>query len=311
MKRSNPWRVRLVLVSAALFGSGACSNVPSDSELTVGMGAAALVTSEDESQIAEEALPALAEADLPSAAEEEASGLVDRDPAAESAGYDACDFSERRARIVAAYDTNRNGRLDPDELAALRQDLGDRVQGQLGFRLGRVARLLRHIAFERVRWAFDENNDGRLSLEERLALVEALEHRCQVLRQRLLDQFDANQNGHLDPEELAMARAAYRERIAERRAQVLARYDANGNGALDPSEREALRRDLMERARARREELDICKGQHCDSQGKFRKGHLGAIGHVLYPLRGLQAAVRTRGCEATRGAETVLDILTS
>jgi Ca2+-binding EF-hand superfamily protein len=219
------------------------------------MGAAALVTSEDEGTIAEGAATALAESDLPAAAEEEAAGVVDRDPAAESAGYGACDFSERRARILAAYDTNGNGRLDPDELAALREDLGDRVQGRLGFRLGRVARFLRHLAFQRVRWAFDENNDGRLSLGERLALVEALEHRCQVLRQRLLDRFDANQNGRLDPEELAAARAAFRQRLAERRAQVLARYDANGNGVLDPAEREALRQDLMARARERREAI--------------------------------------------------------
>ena len=176
--------------------------------------------------------------------------------AGEAQTFEACDFSARRARVLANYDANGNGRLDPTELAALSGDIGERVDHRLpdGF-AGRVVRRARHVAFRRVLWAFDENNDGRLSMEERTGMIDALENRCRILRGRILSRFDANGDGRLDATELAAARQAFRERLAARKAAVLARYDANGNGTLDPAERAAFRQDLIARARARRAEL--------------------------------------------------------
>jgi Ca2+-binding EF-hand superfamily protein len=250
---------RVVLATYAMgaaFAAAACSGIPSDAELVQGMAAAALVTSEDErGVIAEGARGAMTDADLAEGAAEATDAEAAVDPAAQSAGLDACDFSARRRRILSAYDANHNGRLDPTEVEALRADLGDRVPSRMGPMFGRMMHFVRHHAFRRVKWAFDVDNDGRLDAEERAVLVDALEQRCRVIRARLLAEFDANGNGTLDPEELQAARAAMRERLAARRAQILARYDANGNGTLDPEEREALRADLVARARERREAL--------------------------------------------------------
>jgi Ca2+-binding EF-hand superfamily protein len=244
----------LALGAAAVLGLG-CSQIPSDGEILLGEAAAAVVVSEDDGAVAEGSLGAMTDADVATGGAESASADAEIDPAADSAAFDACDFSARRRRILSEYDENGDGRLDLRERAALRADLADRVGAPLGSRLGRLTRRLRHHFMHRVRWAFDVDGDGRLSAEERTALVDALEQRCQVLRARVLERFDANGNGTLDPEEREAARAARRERLDERRAEILARYDANGNGVLDPEEREAMVRDAVQRMRERRAAL--------------------------------------------------------
>lgn len=255
MNSMRNWSVTGLAASLALAAGVGCSQLPTDTELLEATGAAALVASEDEGDVAEASAAGLTDGELSAAADESATSDVDRDPVTESASFDACDFSARRERIRRAYDANGDGRLDPAELAALREDLSERVESRLGLRFGRLLPFVRHMAFRRVKWAFDVNGDGRLDREERMALVLALEHRCQVIRQRILAEFDANGDGRLGLEELAAARAAFRERLAARRAEVLARYDVNGNGVLDPDEREALRQDLVARLQARREAI--------------------------------------------------------
>ena len=56
-----------------------------------------------------------------------------------------------KAKIIAKYDVNKNGKLDPDEIAALKKDFAANPKGEL-------ARL-------------DTNHDGKLSDEEIAALT--------------------------------------------------------------------------------------------------------------------------------------------
>jgi hypothetical protein len=56
-----------------------------------------------------------------------------------------------KAKTMAKYDTNKNGKLDPDEVAALRKDFEADPKGALA--------------------RFDTNKDGKLSDEEIAAIV--------------------------------------------------------------------------------------------------------------------------------------------
>jgi len=56
-----------------------------------------------------------------------------------------------KAKIMAKYDLNKNGKLDPDEIAAIRKDFTANPTGELA--------------------RFDTNHDGKLSDEEIAAMV--------------------------------------------------------------------------------------------------------------------------------------------
>jgi hypothetical protein len=56
-----------------------------------------------------------------------------------------------KAKALAKYDANKNGKLDPDEIVALRKDFDANPKGELA--------------------RFDTNKDGKLSDEEIAAIV--------------------------------------------------------------------------------------------------------------------------------------------
>jgi hypothetical protein len=56
-----------------------------------------------------------------------------------------------KAKLIAKYDLNKNGKLDPDEIAALRKDFAADPKGELA--------------------RFDTNHDGKLSDEEIAAIA--------------------------------------------------------------------------------------------------------------------------------------------
>jgi Ca2+-binding EF-hand superfamily protein len=122
-------------------------------------------------------------------------------------------------------------------------------------RFARQGLRMRNWAFWRVRWAFDENGDKVLSTEERTALVDAMEARCERLRQQALEKYDTNQDGTLDESERTAARQAIRAAWEQKRQELLAQYDTNANGTLELTERAQLREDRVAAARARRQEL--------------------------------------------------------
>jgi Ca2+-binding EF-hand superfamily protein len=170
-----------------------------------------------------------------------------------------CDFNARRQEVLARYDANGNGQLEREEARRLRADLAPLGRGPSHMGPGRFGEGMRpHSrgqAFGRVRWAFDEDGDGALSTEERAALVDALQARCQRRYQQALERFDANQDGQLDEAERQAAREAARAAFEARRQELLAQYDTDGNGVLDAEERMRLHEERMAAARARRQEL--------------------------------------------------------
>lgn len=89
-----------------------------------------------------------------------------------------------RAEILAKYDLNHDGTLEPDERAALRQDRRERFQA-------RRAELLKQ---------YDANQDGKLEPAERAQMRDAL-------RKQWFARLDVNQDGVLSLEEFQAGRA--------------------------------------------------------------------------------------------------------
>jgi len=251
MNRTTP--SRRLLTAALCFtlplASVACNPAPQEAELTVGEAASFVSTSDETGDIGSDAVAdASPETLTPMAAE-----AVDTATEAPAENPGVCDFGARRQEVLQKYDTNQDGKLDRAELRALKDDLGE-AQSRFP-RFARAGMRLRHWAFWRVRWAFDENGDHTLSTEERTAMVDAMEARCQRLYQQALAKYDANQDGTLDDAERQTARQDARQAWEQKRQELLAKYDTNGNGVLDFDERTQLRDDRIAAAQARRQAL--------------------------------------------------------
>ncbi|MCI0573706.1 MAG: calcium-binding protein [Myxococcaceae bacterium] len=229
----------VALAGTLALGATACNGAMNDEELAVGEATGMLTTSEEAGEIGADSVVDASSSEMASFAEEQAALAGDVSDSATG----VCNFRERRAQVLAEYDTNQDGKLDREELRALKEDLGDRSLRARFFRLGWRARVWH---FWRVRWAFDENGDHTLSPEERAAMVDALEARCERLRAAVLERFDANGDGTLDEAERTAARQAFRAKLAEKREALLAEYDANHDGVLDMAERANIRADRLQ-----------------------------------------------------------------
>jgi Ca2+-binding EF-hand superfamily protein len=249
MNRTTPYRRLLTaaLCFALPLGGVACNSAPEEAELAVGEAAAYLSASEESGDIGSEAVVEASAETLSSIAAED----VDTATEAPTDSAGVCDFSARRQEVLEKYDANHDGKLDRAELRVLKGDL----DAQTNPRFARAGMRLRRWAFWRVRWAFDEDGDKVLSTEERTALVDAMEARCQRLHQQALEKYDANHDGSLDEAERHAARQALRTAWEQKRQELLAKYDTNGNGVLELSERAPIREERMEAARARRQAL--------------------------------------------------------
>ncbi|NTX56684.1 calcium-binding protein [Myxococcus sp. CA039A] len=233
------------------FGLTACGDdVPDETTRYVGEAASYLTAAEEDGALGADAVADTDATQQGAMADEDVSGL-ETEPTDDG---QACDFSEHRRTVLAKYDDDGDGALNARELRELKADVGER-RDTLRPRLTQLGRRARHWAFWRVRWAFDENGDGALSAEERTALVDAMEARCQRLRTERLEQHDTNGDGTLDEAERQAAREARRARWEARRQERLGTYDANDNGVLDAGERVALRQDRVEAAQERRATL--------------------------------------------------------
>jgi Ca2+-binding EF-hand superfamily protein len=242
MELKSSSRLFFALPFAAL---AACNNAPSGEDLEVGEASAAL--SSDPSA-ADEADTAMGQDAVGDAAAESPDMTVDP---ADADSYAPCDFAARRAAVLAQYDVNQDGKLEASERAALRADIGERIESRPGGRLIAAIHRLHLHAFLRLKWAFDENNDGVLSPDERTALVDAMEARCEARRAKVLAKWDTDGDGKLSEQELAAARAAWRAQLKAKYDAILAQYDTNKNGVLDPTEREQLRADVIAKIQAK------------------------------------------------------------
>lgn len=245
--RMRPTRLLTLGVAAAALTLTACQGALQDEELALGEASAYILTTQEDGLTDEAVAGADTETVSATAAEEAATAET-------STGDEGgtCDFRGLRQRVLEKYDVNGDGKLQRDELRQLREDLAARGLSPRLLALGARARVW---GWWRLKWVFDENGDHTLSAEERAALVDALEARCERLRAERLAKYDANHDGTLDDAERAQARADARARWEAYRAELLARYDANGNGVLDDLERYQLRSDRLEAWRQKRLEL--------------------------------------------------------
>ena len=146
---------------------------------------------------------------------------------------------------LAKFDTNKNGRIDGDELRpyfeARRNEFRRRMEARL-----------------------DTNKDGKVSDAERQAARAADEKRRAEERAKMhFRRFDADRDGKLNEKEQAAhdkhieedkARDAEREK---RRAAFMAEFDTNKNGRIDEgAEREAAGAAMRKRMEERRREME-------------------------------------------------------
>lgn len=229
--------------TALSFGAVACAPLPTADDATVGQASAALTVAEESGDVTADA--AAGETDAVATLSADESAAV---PSMPGDADGVCDLDGRRAQVVARYDANGDGHLDATEVAALRSDLS-------GTFLGRFGLAHRRPVMRRLHWVFDENGDGQLSHEERVAMVDALEARCQRVRAAVVARFDANGDGTLDATERQAAKDAFLARVQAMKQHVLDQYDVNHDGVLDETERQALRDDRLAAIRARRAAL--------------------------------------------------------
>lgn len=245
-------------VAATSVGCGAGTRGQTEEQLAVGEAAAAVTHSEEETTVGDDTVALGAETEVEASATE-SSELPQ--PVPQGVG-DVCDFGERKKRVMAEYDANQNGKLDPEELDALKADLKAEHP-----RFARVGWRFRRAGFHMVRWAFDENGDRQLSDEERAAMVDALEARCERIRANVLEKFDADGDGKLSEAEREAAREAFRAKMQAKYQELLAKYDANNSGQLELIERAKIRADVIAALKAKRAEL-IAK-YDTDGDGKL------------------------------------------
>ncbi|QSQ22518.1 EF-hand domain-containing protein [Pyxidicoccus parkwayensis] len=246
---------RRLLAAALCFtlplGLVACGKDDASEEgLYVGEAAAFLTASEEGGDIGGDAVADADVTTMTSMAGEDTDTL-NAEPTDDG---NVCDFSARRQEVLDKYDTDGDGTLSRAEFAELRADLGER-RDTVRPRLAALRQRARHWAFWRVRWAFDEDGNGKLDAAERAALVDAMEARCERLRDERLEKFDANGDGKLDATERQAARQAVLAKWREKHQALVAEYDTNGNGVLDDGERVALRQDRVAAAQQRRATL--------------------------------------------------------
>jgi hypothetical protein len=225
----------------------ACGGTFSEDELLIGEATGAMILSEEEGNAG------LGDALVDDAAMDDAAAGDDAELGAlPDAAGGPCDFEARRQAVLAEYDANGDGKLDASERQALRADLEGNVDRP---RFARVGWRFRRHMLVAVRWAFDEDGDHRLADDERSAMVDALQARCEARRAAVIARHDANGDGILDETERASARAAFRAAVQAKHQALLAKYDANGNGTLELAEKQKMRADIVAKRQARRQAL--------------------------------------------------------
>lgn len=115
----------------------------------------------------------------------------------------------RDAEIIKRYDTNKDGKLDDAEIAAVKEKVFMEGQQKQEDRRDRVRERQEKLVAE-----FDKNGDGKLDDTER-AVME-IEYRARVeKRPRLLERFDTNKDGKLDDAEWTAAKEKIIDRLQE------------------------------------------------------------------------------------------------
>jgi Ca2+-binding EF-hand superfamily protein len=103
-------------------------------------------------------------------------------------------LTPQQAELLRRYDTNHDGRLDDEELAAAHADL---LEAQTRAAVPAARLYLRLVRI------FDRDGDGTLNSEEQATALAYLQEHNPVIYRRLLGRFDSNHDQKLDPAESA------------------------------------------------------------------------------------------------------------
>ena len=111
------------------------------------------------------------------------------------------------AEIIARYDTNKDGKLDEDERAAVQMNTLDKKVAEKNE--------MRERAVTRLK-AFDTDGDGKLSEAERTAMEKERREKAEK-NPRAMKRIDTNGDGKLSDAEWAAVKDKVKERIEERK----------------------------------------------------------------------------------------------
>ena len=137
-----------------------------------------------------------------------------------------------RKRVLAAHDADKNGKLSGDERTAASKAL---IAGKFSRSPRRSGRDSRGSYWDRAETIkkYDTDKDGKLSDAEKEAARAAYRQR------RELQYYDKNKDGKLDEAETAERDKGRAER-EKRRKEFYERFDKNKNGKIDEDERAAI-----------------------------------------------------------------------
>lgn len=153
------------------------------------------------------------------------------------------------ARVLARFDSDKDGKLNAEERKRARSALAKQNRAGNGNTAGRNNQRSRAEVLKR----FDVNGDGKLSEQERRKMRQRLANTGAanpanptpnspaVARREMLKRFDKDGDGKLNKQEQAAARKFAQQRFSGslKRPEVIKRFDKNADGKLDATERRA------------------------------------------------------------------------
>ena len=117
--------------------------------------------------------------------------------------------AERDAEIIQRYDTNKNGKLDEAEVAAVKEEM-------LTSKMEKRDEQREKVQERRDEWLkeFDKNGDGKLDETEKKTMESTLRTRMEK-NPRMMKRIDTNEDGKIDDQEWAAAREKLMGRLRE------------------------------------------------------------------------------------------------
>jgi Ca2+-binding EF-hand superfamily protein len=117
--------------------------------------------------------------------------------------------AERDAEIIRRYDTNKDGKLDEAEVAAVKEEM-------LMSKMGKRDEKREKVQERRDEWLkeFDKNGDGKLDEAEKKTMETTLRARMEK-NPKMMKRIDTNEDGKIDDQEWLAAREKLMGRLRE------------------------------------------------------------------------------------------------